>query len=478
MMSAQPLPATRRPGLGGRHRGRSGRRHGHLPARRLGRIAAIVEADEGAGAVPDAIDAAIKRLIAFEMQLGPFAVANLRILAELLHLMGKPPKTPPRMFVTDTLGNPYIEQEWLPAVFAPIAESRKQANKIKLKEPITVVIGNPPYKEKAKGRGGWIEDENSASGAAAPLDAWMPPRDWGVGAHASTCATSTSTSGAGRLEGVRPRSQGQHGHRLLHHRRGFPQRPGLSENARLPPPHRRRDLGHRLLARRPSARSQHAHLPGRSAARLHRAGVAIRRSPIRTRRPRSATSPCPKAAAKRSSLLWASSPLTAMLGPIARPIGVPRFCQPRPVRGPPIRRLKTFSPTTAPASCPAELGSSPPMPIVARAAGRLSSRRRPNGRKRCLFRISARANWATGTSTESWRRDCQVTQTTPEADRRANAVIASRRCDTASARSTASGSSRTTASSIGPTRNCGEHTRRSRFTYGTRSGHRHPPVLP
>ena len=65
------------------------------------------------------------------------------------------------MFVTDTLGSPYIEQEWLPAMFAPIAESRKQASKIKLKEPITVVIGNPPYKEKAKGRGGWIEDESS-----------------------------------------------------------------------------------------------------------------------------------------------------------------------------------------------------------------------------------------------------------------------------------------------------------------------------
>ena len=46
------------------------------------------------------------------------------------------------------------------------------------------MIGNPPYKEKAKGRGGWIEDESSASGAAAPLAAWMPPRDWGVGAHA------------------------------------------------------------------------------------------------------------------------------------------------------------------------------------------------------------------------------------------------------------------------------------------------------
>jgi hypothetical protein len=150
----------------------------------LGRIASTIKADEGTGAVSDAVEAAIKRLIAFEIQLGPFAVAQLRVYAELLHLMGRPPKSPPRMFVTDTLGSPYLEQEWLPAVFAPIAESRKQASRIKLTEPITVVIGNPPYKEKAKGRGGWIEDENSASGADAPLSVWMPPRDWGVGAHA------------------------------------------------------------------------------------------------------------------------------------------------------------------------------------------------------------------------------------------------------------------------------------------------------
>ena len=62
-----------------------------------------------------------------------------------------------RMFVTDTLSNPYIEQEWIPRLLEPIADSRKQANVIKKDKPIMVVIGNPPYKEKAKGRGGWVE---------------------------------------------------------------------------------------------------------------------------------------------------------------------------------------------------------------------------------------------------------------------------------------------------------------------------------
>jgi hypothetical protein len=150
----------------------------------LRKIAAAVEADEGAGAVPPAIDAAVSRLVGFEMQLGPFAVAQLRIHAELLHLLGKAPRTPLPMFVTDTLASPYVEQEWLPSMYAPIADSRKQAGRIKLQEPIMVVIGNPPYKEKAKGRGGWIEEGTSATGEAAPLAAWMPPPEWKVGAHA------------------------------------------------------------------------------------------------------------------------------------------------------------------------------------------------------------------------------------------------------------------------------------------------------
>ena len=149
----------------------------------LRQIAATVAAHEGPGAVAPAITAAVARLIAFEIQLGPFAVAQLRILAELADLTGAAPTTPPRMFVTDTLSNPYVEQEWLPRILGPIAESRRQANAIKRQEPIMVVIGNPPYKEKARGLGGWVESGSPNSPEPAPLLAWTPPREWGVGLH-------------------------------------------------------------------------------------------------------------------------------------------------------------------------------------------------------------------------------------------------------------------------------------------------------
>lgn len=148
----------------------------------LRRLAGQYALDEGEGAVPAALEGAMERLVAFELQLGPFAVAQLRVLAECAALVGSAPSRLPRMYVTDTLGNPYAEQESLGSVFEPIAESRRRADVVKRDERITVVIGNPPYKEKAKGRGGWVEA--GSEGSAAPFDAWLPPPAWGVGAHA------------------------------------------------------------------------------------------------------------------------------------------------------------------------------------------------------------------------------------------------------------------------------------------------------
>lgn len=152
----------------------------------LRRIAATVEADLGEGAVPGAVMAAADRLIGFELQFGPFAVAQLRLLAEFqgfMRLADADVAALPalKLFITDTLGNPFVEEDWLPQVMQPVAKSRRDANAIKKGQPITVVIGNPPYKEKAEGRGGWIEE--GSPGKAAPLERWRPPPAWGVGAH-------------------------------------------------------------------------------------------------------------------------------------------------------------------------------------------------------------------------------------------------------------------------------------------------------
>lgn len=148
----------------------------------LRRIASTVADDQGPGAVRGAIENAAKRLIGFELQFGPFAVAQLRLIAELQALMGKPPLPELRLFITDTLGNPFIEEEKLGHTYEPIALSRRAANKVKKEERITVVIGNPPYDNRAGGLGGWIE--SGSAGRPAPLSRWTPPAAWGIGAHA------------------------------------------------------------------------------------------------------------------------------------------------------------------------------------------------------------------------------------------------------------------------------------------------------
>jgi len=152
----------------------------------LRRIAQTIQDDPGPGAVPGAIEAAANRLIGFELQFGPFAVAQLRVMAEMQALMsvaeGDGQNLPsPRLFVTDTLGDPYVATTQFPSMTAPIGESRRQANAIKRGEPITVVIGNLPYKDKARGLGGWIEA--GSSGRPSAMDLWTPPVEWRVSAH-------------------------------------------------------------------------------------------------------------------------------------------------------------------------------------------------------------------------------------------------------------------------------------------------------
>ena len=149
----------------------------------LRRISQTVKVDEGPGAVPGAIQAALSRLIGFEIQLGPFAVAQLRLLAEVVDLAGSASNPPLRIFVTNTLGDPYENEDYFPSMLAALGSSRRDANKIKREEPITVVLGNPPYKEKAMGSGGWVEHASPNRKDPPPLQAWMPPADWHAGVH-------------------------------------------------------------------------------------------------------------------------------------------------------------------------------------------------------------------------------------------------------------------------------------------------------
>ena len=134
--------------------------------------------DGGEGYAAEQLTEAATRLYGFELQFGAFAVAQLRLMAEMIALGAG---APPRLFVTDTLGNPYEHEETGTGIGRQLSKMRIDANRIKAEQPITLVIGNPPYKEKAKGKGGWVEA--GRQGGASILSDWQPPAAWKVGAH-------------------------------------------------------------------------------------------------------------------------------------------------------------------------------------------------------------------------------------------------------------------------------------------------------
>jgi predicted helicase len=121
----------------------------------------------GSGVVPQVITDLAKRLIGFELQMGSYAVAEMRVADLLKTYNAIPPKGGMRLYVTNTLDDPFIEETQIPEILAPIARSRHRANQIKANTPVTVVIGNPPYDEHAQGKGGWVE--NGTPDSIAPL---------------------------------------------------------------------------------------------------------------------------------------------------------------------------------------------------------------------------------------------------------------------------------------------------------------------
>ncbi|WP_159392421.1 type ISP restriction/modification enzyme [Streptomyces niveus] len=139
----------------------------------LKRAAATIAEEEGPGALgPQLRQMVGQRLIGFERQIGPYAVADLRMHALLKDYGSAAPKQGLRLLVADTLDNPRAEFNWIPHTYRPLAESRRQANRIKRDERVMVVIGNPPHDAVSRGAGKWIESGDPNVGEVPPLDAF------------------------------------------------------------------------------------------------------------------------------------------------------------------------------------------------------------------------------------------------------------------------------------------------------------------
>lgn len=105
-----------------------------------------------------ALNRLAKNLYGFELQSGPFSVAELRLNQTLKEMGADIPEDGLNLYVADTLSDPYAKQKPVNGnTLRLLSQLSNKATRVKREVPIQVCIGNPPYKDKAQGMGGWVE---------------------------------------------------------------------------------------------------------------------------------------------------------------------------------------------------------------------------------------------------------------------------------------------------------------------------------
>ncbi|WP_455110939.1 type ISP restriction/modification enzyme [Rothia mucilaginosa] len=117
-----------------------------------------------------ALNRLAKNLYGFELQSGPFSVAELRLNQTLKELGADIPEDGLNLYVADTLSDPYAKQKPVNGnTLRLLSQLSNKATRVKREVPIQVCIGNPPYKDKAEGMGGWVESGFRSPEVASPI---------------------------------------------------------------------------------------------------------------------------------------------------------------------------------------------------------------------------------------------------------------------------------------------------------------------
>lgn len=130
-----------------------------------------VESEQGPGAVPAKATELGLNLNGFEIMVGPYAVAQLRLSRALLDHGGRLPREGPQVYLTDTLESPHATPSAGPLFHQPLSRQHKRALQVKARVPVLVCLGNPPYdrhppaEEVSKQHaGGWVRWGESDQG--------------------------------------------------------------------------------------------------------------------------------------------------------------------------------------------------------------------------------------------------------------------------------------------------------------------------
>jgi Type ISP C-terminal specificity domain/N-6 DNA Methylase len=123
--------------------------------------AKTVAAHQGEGARAQRLrDLFRDRLIGFERQVTPYAVAEMRLHEALKTRYGVDVPEQEMRFLADTFEDPDKQELVFGSMYAELQRQREGANRVKRDVPVMAVIGNPPYLDRAHQRdpAPWIED--------------------------------------------------------------------------------------------------------------------------------------------------------------------------------------------------------------------------------------------------------------------------------------------------------------------------------
>ena len=164
---------------------------GTYPLAVIDHAAEAVQRQLGPGAVKEKLMDLADRLYGFEILVGSYSVAHLR-LTQRLENVGVADK-PVRIYLTDTLESPHRLTEWRASLLQTrMTEERSRALAVKKDVRVFVCLGNPPYdreeqtpnNDTGKRKGGWVRYGDDEQTEPPILEDFSKPvQEAGSGIH-------------------------------------------------------------------------------------------------------------------------------------------------------------------------------------------------------------------------------------------------------------------------------------------------------
>lgn len=138
--------------------------------------------EEGKGAARARASLLAQNLFGFEIMVGPYAVAALRMTRLLQDFGAGIPQDGVQVFLNNTLESPHERIPELPLLYRAIGKEHQRAKRVKESVPVLVCIGNPPYDRHEKAdesnrmsTGAWVRWGEAKDGKDAIFDDFIEP---------------------------------------------------------------------------------------------------------------------------------------------------------------------------------------------------------------------------------------------------------------------------------------------------------------